>query len=42
MEKIENEFLEREFNNNHEVHEIFKYQRNEDIDNLEKTICEPV
>ena len=40
MEKIENEFLEREFNNNHEVHEIFKYQRNEDIDNLEKNILE--
>ena len=40
MEKIENEFLEREFNNNHEVHEIFKDQRNEDIDNLEKNILE--
>ena len=37
---MENVFLEREFNNNHEVHEIFKYQRNEDIDDLEKMVTE--
>ena len=40
MEKIDNEFLEREFNNNYQIHEIFKYQKHRDLDILIKNIKE--
>ena len=38
MEKIDNEYLEREFNNNYKVHEIFKYQGHATLDTLIKKI----
>lgn len=34
MEKIENEYLEREFANNYQTHELFNYQRRETIDSI--------
>lgn len=40
MEKIDNEFLEREFNNNYQVNEIFKYQRHRALDKLMRNIKE--
>lgn len=40
MEKLDNEFLDREFNNNYQVHEIFKYQKHRTLDTLKKNIKE--
>lgn len=40
MEKLDNKYLEREFNNNYQVHEIFKYQKHGTLDTLIKNIKE--